>query len=256
VKALPASTEGNGRAWVQSGLGQSSRSGIGGSLAEIDRIAAMLGRALALAFFAWAASPAAAQVRCPDGGAPRLTGELFHPLACSEAQLSLAAGVDVSTASLPDADAARGRLEDLDGTWRGFAVFGASRYDLTLTVSRGGTRWVWTTMDQQLHLATELDETVTKGFFAKPPYKLALASPSAPGRKLSGRLWAGAAPLEAGRHPEKDRLLAWRFEGLAAVQKLQYSLAGDRLRALYTLADPARGRRSTELDLQRAAAKR
>ncbi len=206
--------------------------------------------ALAALALVLAALPAAAQ-RCPDGGEPLLTGQPFRPLACSASDASQGPAVAVSTAARPDPDPERADLRGLDGEWRGSVSFGAGRFDVTLIVSGRGAHWRWQALNELSHLSLQLDGELTRGLFSKPPYKLSLKSPAVPDRALTGEIWLGATPLEAGKHPVYDRLAVWTFAGRAPLQKVAYTLEGDRLRGAYALVDGDKGPVSTGFDLTR-----
>jgi hypothetical protein len=77
------------------------------------------------------AAAAAPQLKCANGGLPRLTGDLFAPIECSSATLKVAA------LPVPPAKAQKIDLKALEGVYEGNALQGFGRYELRLELKTG-----------------------------------------------------------------------------------------------------------------------
>lgn len=215
-----------------------------------------MGRTLFLALLL-SASCATAAHQCPDGSTPILTGHPFRPLLCPPGGKEAARPeASVSSATLPINDAARADLGPLEGSWRGLVNFGGGRYEVHLTI--GGTsaeRAIrWTAMDYHTHVEHTLEGSITKpGWFSRGVPKLTARMPALPGPKLSGRVWLGAAPLDAGQRPRHDRKAVWVFSGRPEQHTVAFALTDpDHLSAFYTFVDPSLGAIGTPIDLARS----
>lgn len=181
-----------------------------------------------LAATALAAAPA---MRCREGQTPYLTGSPLTLLDC--AAKAPAGTAPAPSAPLPEAaDKERADLKALEGTWRGAANVAGAFYDFELQ-ARGKTL-SWTRLDLRFHERLRLDVELKQGLFSKrQPFGAVARSPQAPGAELAAQVWLGAAPLEDGKRPARDRLAVWVFEGRAGEHRLEFAVRGDELDGLY-----------------------
>jgi hypothetical protein len=204
-----------------------------------------------LAILLAVAAQAAPPLRCPKGTEAALTGHPLRPLDCEPSPAAPAAEVALDTTTLPDGgDAARAALKALEGRWRGTITAMADHFEVSLDVTGSGKSWAWSTTALRGLQKRRLGAEFKTGPFAKrPPYDAVVTSPDFPERSLAARVWTGAAPLESGKRPELDRLAVWTYAGKPGVHRVQYALAGNKARGIYTYVDPKLGPIATSFEL-------
>lgn len=207
-----------------------------------------------LALLALSTAASAARLKCANGGAPRLTGDLFAPVECSSAAAAAA------PLPVPPANPGKLSLKGLDGAYEGSAIQGMGRYEIRVELKTGWFGRAEATLkllELQFH---SMSTTAVKLSPAKGPgrFDVELTADALPGETLKGEAQAGT--VESSTSAPRGAIAAGRQLDIRFANGSEYRLrfapsGKSACRAQVWWAVPGAPERSFETELTPAPAR-